>query len=139
MAQAACTSCGRSFPVRPQSPAQTFCSAPECQRERRRRWTKAKLESDADYRANQLAAQRAWHARHPEYWQTYRARKRPDAPPAPSRPTRATSDASFCGVDPDAGRCWMEILTHGPEGTPQAWRVEITLTRPPFANMDACK
>jgi hypothetical protein len=130
MAEVVCASCGQEFLARPQSPKQAYCSDPACQRERRRRWTRAKLEADPDYRANQLAAQRAWHARHPDYWHTYRERKHANAPPAPSRPTRATSDASFCGADPAAGRCWMEVLTHGPEGTPQAWRVEMTLTRP---------
>lgn len=130
MDQMVCASCGREFPVRPQSPNQTYCSAPECQRERRRRWSKAKLKADPDYRANQLAAQRAWHARNPQYWQTYRERKRAGAPPRPSRRMRATSDASFCGADPDAGRYWMEIHTSGPDGTPQAWLVEVTLTRP---------
>jgi hypothetical protein len=132
MARMVCASCGRDFPVRPQSPKQSYCSTPECQRERRRRWTKARLEADPDYRANQLAAQRAWHARNPEYWQIYRARKHLDAPPAPAGPTRATSDASSCGADPRAGRCWIEILTHDAEGVQQAWRVEMSLTRPPF-------
>jgi hypothetical protein len=131
MAQVVCASCGRAFLVRPQSPKQTYCSAPECQRERRRRWSKAKLESDPDYRANQLAAQQAWHARHPEYWQTYRGRRPSAAPSRPVRTTRATSDASFCGADPGASLCWIEILSHGPDGNTQAWRVEMTLTRPP--------
>lgn len=130
MARMACASCGREFTVRPQSPKQTYCSEPECQRERRRRWSKAKLESDPDYRANQLAAQRAWHARNPGYWQTYRGRKQPATPPRSPRPMRATSDVSFCGADPGASLCWMEILSHGPDGHPRAWRVEVTLIGP---------
>ena len=130
MAHVVCASCSREFQVRPQTPKQTYCSDRDCQRERRRLWTRAKLQTDPDYRANQLAAQQAWHARHPEYWRTYRGRKHPDAPSTPSRATPATSDASFCGADLASGRYWMEVLTHGPEGTPQAWRVEVTLTRP---------
>lgn len=70
MTQMVCASCGKVFSVRSQSPRQTYCSALECQRERRRRWNKGKLKADADYRANQLAAQRAWHVRNPDYWQT---------------------------------------------------------------------
>lgn len=132
MPQTVCASCGQEFLVRPQSPKQTYCTDRDCQRERRRRWTRAKLEADPDYRANQLAAQRAWHARNPDYWQTYRGRKHADAALAPPQPTRATSDASFCGADPHAGRCWIEILTHDAEGMQQAWRVEMRLTRPPF-------
>lgn len=130
MAQMVCAFCGQEFLARPQTPKQTYCSDRDCQRERRRRWTRAKLESDPDYRANQLAAQRAWHARHPEYWRTYRGRKGPDAPSAPSRPTDATSDASICGADLISGRCWMEILTQDPDGKQQVWRVEMALTRP---------
>jgi hypothetical protein len=37
-----------------------------------------KLKTDADYRANQTAAQRRWRERHPEYWRAYRQRH-PDA------------------------------------------------------------
>lgn len=131
MAQMACACCGREFTVRPQTPKQTYCSAPECQRERRRRWTRAKLEVDPDYRANQLAAQRAWHARNPEYWQSYRERKQPAAPPRAPRTTRATSDASFCGADPASGRCWIDVLSYDRDGKPLVWRVEMAVTRPP--------
>ena len=37
-----------------------------------------KLKTDADYRANQTAAQRRWRERHPAYWRDYRQRH-PDA------------------------------------------------------------
>ena len=120
MIELTCASCGRAFPVRPQSPKQTYCGALECQRERRRRWNRVKLRTDPDYRANQAAAQRAWHARNPEYWQTYRGKRKPGAvTPAPQR-TLATIDASSCGADPDAGICWMEVCTPGPDGVPRA-------------------
>ena len=46
------------------------------------------------------------------------------------RPTRATSDASFCGADPAACRCWIEGLSYDRGGKPLAWRVEMALTRP---------
>ncbi len=131
MAQMVCASCAQVFAVRSQSPKQTYCSAPECQRERRRRWNKGKLKTDPDYRANQLAAQRAWHARHPDYWQTYRQRQRSGALLGAFRAARATSDASSCGADPDAGLCWMEIRTAGPEGTSRTWRIELTMTCAP--------
>ena len=45
-----------------------------CQRERRRRWQQIKLQSDADYRANQAQAHRAWAAGRSEYWREYRAK-----------------------------------------------------------------
>jgi hypothetical protein len=132
MTQMACASCGREFTVRPQSPQQTFCSSLECQRARRRRWNQAKLGADADYRANQLAAQRAWHDRNPGYWQSYRARRRPGASPTSPPLAPATSDASICGMDPATCRCWIEVLSYGMHGESQTWRVEMSLTRPPF-------
>lgn len=130
MAELTCASCGRAFLARTQSPKQTYCSEPECQRERRRRWNRAKLKSDPDYRANQAAAHRAWHDRNPDYWKTYRGRKTANAPSGVAAPAVATSDASFFGADPEAGICWMEVRTPGPDGMPRTWRVEITLTRP---------
>jgi hypothetical protein len=60
------------FRPRPQVPAQRFCAAKACQRERKRRWQHARWASDPDYRWNQAQAQQSWGARHPEYWQVYR-------------------------------------------------------------------
>jgi len=131
MPQSVCASCGQEFLVRPQSPKQTFCSDGNCQRERRRRWTQAKLKADPDYRANQLAAQRAWHDRHPDYWQTYRRRPPAEAASRPRLATPATSDASFCGAEPQAGRWWIEIRPSGLDGSLQLVRVELTVTRSP--------
>lgn len=63
-----CAGCGQAFQPRPQAPKQTFCSAPACQRSRKRQWQQSKLQSDPDYRGNQRQAQRAWHESHPDYW-----------------------------------------------------------------------
>lgn len=127
MAEMVCVSCGRNFAVRPQSPKQKFCSMAACQRERRRRWAKDKLRSDPDYRANQLAAQRAWHSRNPGYWKAYRGRSAPPAQKSPSPARGATSDASVFGVDIAAGLCWIEIYTAGSDGGSRAWRIELSL------------
>jgi hypothetical protein len=67
-----CAACGRLFVLRKQVREQRYCSAPECQKARRRRWQRDKRRSDADYRANETQAQRRWAARHPGYWHTYR-------------------------------------------------------------------
>jgi len=67
-----CACCGQQFRPRPQVPAQTFCPATKCQRERKRRWQKAKRASDPDYRLNQARASRAWAASHREYWRAWR-------------------------------------------------------------------
>jgi hypothetical protein len=60
------------FVPRRNVPHQRYCSKPACQCTRRRRWQRDKLENDADYRANQAAAQRRWRESHPDYWRDYR-------------------------------------------------------------------
>ena len=67
-----CAACGIKFNPRPQARQQNYCSAPACQRERRRQWQLAKLKCDPDYRDNQTRAQRAWRQRNPDYWSGYR-------------------------------------------------------------------
>jgi hypothetical protein len=78
MAKRRCVGCARSFEPRRHVPHQRYCSRPECQRARRRCWQREKLAADADYRANQAAAQQCWRERHPEYWRHYR-RCHPDS------------------------------------------------------------
>ncbi len=72
MATTRCAACDDLFTPRCNVPNQTYCSKPECQRERRRRWQRQKLKADADYRANQAAAQRRWRERNRDYWRRYR-------------------------------------------------------------------
>jgi len=72
MAKRRCAACGCLFAPRPNVPQQRYCSKRACQRARRRRWQRQKLKADADYRANQAAAQQRWRERHPEYWRRYR-------------------------------------------------------------------
>jgi hypothetical protein len=72
MAKRRCAACGCLFVPRRNVPQQRYCSKRECQRTRRRRWQRQKLKADADYRANQAAAQRRWRERHPDYWRRYR-------------------------------------------------------------------
>ncbi|HNQ04624.1 MAG TPA: hypothetical protein PKH69_08425 [Thiobacillaceae bacterium] len=67
-----CACCGRPFEPRPQVPDQAYCSAPDCQRARKRQWQRAKHQSDPDYRINQRAAQQAWSQRNQDYWRNYR-------------------------------------------------------------------
>ena len=76
MEQRRCAGCHKLFHPRPQSPDQKFCSAAECQRERKRRWQEAKRAADADYRDNDAQANRQWRNRHRGYWREYR-RKHP--------------------------------------------------------------
>ena len=61
-----CIACGQKFRPRPQTPDQQFCSQPECQRERRRRWQQAKRRDDPDYRDNDTRSSKEWAAENPE-------------------------------------------------------------------------
>lgn len=72
MAKRRCAACGGLFVPRRNVPQQRYCSNPACQRTRRRRWQRQKLKADADYRANQAAAQQRWRERHADYWRRYR-------------------------------------------------------------------
>lgn len=67
-----CAACGRIFRPCPQVPNQSYCSAPECQRERRRRWQREKLRTDPDYRDNQSRSNKDWSTENPDYWRKYR-------------------------------------------------------------------
>jgi hypothetical protein len=69
-----CAACEQTFRPRAQVPHQRYCAVAACQRERRRRWQRSKLQTDADYRANQVLAQRVWADGHGDYWREYRAR-----------------------------------------------------------------
>ena len=72
MEQRRCAACRKLFHPRPQSPGQKFCAAAQCQRERKRRWQKARRAADPDYRDNDVQANRQWRRRHPDYWPAYR-------------------------------------------------------------------
>ena len=67
-----CAACNRLFKTRSQCPRQAYCTRTECQRERRRRWQRAKRLTDPDYKYNQTNAQRARTRRNPAYWREYR-------------------------------------------------------------------
>lgn len=71
-----CSSCRSLFYPCPKTPAQRYCSAPACRRERRRRWQKQKRQNDLDYRENQRQAQKSWYQRNADYWQHYREKMR---------------------------------------------------------------
>ena len=68
-----CLACGDPFPLRAQLPEQSYCSAPACQRQRRKLWQREKRQTDDDYRQNQARAQKKWLDGQPDYWKRYRA------------------------------------------------------------------
>ncbi len=67
-----CKACGTTFQNHPKVPNQTYCSSPECQRERRRRWLEEKRQVDADYQGNEPQKIEQWRNEHPDYWKQYR-------------------------------------------------------------------
>lgn len=132
-----CACCGKSFEARPQVPDQSFCSAPECQRARKRQWQKDKLRSDPDYQANQRAAQRAWSARNNSYWRDWRQAQQMSAPQgradpaekdAPRRPPLAAAPGV---VKMDASTLtpnlyWISLRPDLPGASDGSWIAEIT-------------
>ena len=69
-----CLCCKRRFKAHPAVRDQRYCSDPDCQKARKRKWQKEKLARDSDYRANQAEAQRQWRSRNKDYWKQYRRR-----------------------------------------------------------------
>ena len=69
-----CLCCKKRFKPHPAVPDQEYCSDPECQKIRKRRWQKEKLAKDSDYRENQAEAQKQWRSRNRDYWRQYRER-----------------------------------------------------------------
>ena len=132
-----CIACGQSFQPRPQSPQQTYCPLPECQRERRRRWLRDKLQADPDYRDNQARAQRAWMDRNPGYWHAYRAshpkyveRNRALQQERNAKATVAPiakMDASTPANPLPSGVYHLRLVTDGEIAKMDDWIVEITV------------
>jgi len=68
-----CFCCGEDFVPYPGRPRQEYCGKAGCQRERRRRWHRAKMANDEVYREGQVDCRKDWQERHPDYWRDYRA------------------------------------------------------------------
>lgn len=140
-----CAACRKLFHPRPQSPGQTFCSAAPCQRERKRRWQKARRVTDPDYRENDVQANRQWRRRHPDYWRAYRRkhpqsaiqnraqqrardrRKRPPVPPQPPTLDLANEDASIRPFPVETGTYRMVPVAQDDLANENVWLVKIAL------------
>jgi len=132
-----CLACGDPFPLRPQSPDQSYCSAPECQRQRRKLWQREKRQTDDDYRQNQARAQRKWLDSQPDYWQRYRA-EHPDYTQRNREQQRARSATQRVGTiakmdaskpAPALASGTYRLSAIAPKGIAKmdAWIVEITV------------
>ena len=73
-----CACCRRILPRNSKVKNQRYCGDKACQRARKRKWQREKLEADPDHRANKRESQRAWQNKNPTYWQEYR-RRNPDS------------------------------------------------------------
>lgn len=135
-----CTKCGSAFEPRPQVPHQTYCSQPQCQKERRRLWQQVKRLSDPDYLENQSHAQRAWAARNSEYWRKYReehpdyvAKNRTQQKKRSSANRKAKVakiDASKPQIPMGPGLYRLRILEQQEIANGDVWLVQLTLHNP---------
>ncbi|AXW56183.1 hypothetical protein CJO93_01330 [Ralstonia solanacearum] len=123
-----CACCGQPFEPRSQVPKQTYCSSPVCQRARRQRWQRDKMQNDPDYRENQRRSQRAWHDRNPDYWRYYRSTSPEGQDRKTSRKQRAnlSSDGSSPTTELRAGLYRIEPARESPGAKMDAWIVQIT-------------
>ncbi len=142
-----CIACGQKFRPRPQTPDQQFCSQPECQRERRRRWQQAKRRDDPDYRDNDTRSSKEWAAENPGYWKQYRQ----DNPAYADRnrnlqharnqqqrgATIANEDVSSPLNSPPSGRYRLVPLSEDGIANGDAWIVEIAVLSSDSAVEDA--
>ena len=67
-----CPHCEELFIPRYNVPNQKYCSNPECQKARKRRWNRQRLQKDSDYKENKQNAQQKWRLKNPDYWRNYR-------------------------------------------------------------------
>jgi hypothetical protein len=67
-----CRYCRDSFQPAKTHPEQTVCSRPECQRQRRCDYRRAKLAADPDYAERCRQSARQWRKQHADYWPQYR-------------------------------------------------------------------
>lgn len=67
-----CHCCEEEFIPCASRPDQKYCRKTKCQRERRRRWHRKKMETDSVYRQGQADSQKNWSEQHPDYWREYR-------------------------------------------------------------------
>ena len=132
-----CKACGRKFRPHPQVPDQNYCSALECQRERRRRSQQKKRLSDQDYRQNDSDHSKRWSDSHPGYWKQYRAEhagyveRNRHQQQTRNRRQRATvianEDVSATFFSLPSGRYQLTRITPNEIANEDVWIVEITV------------
>jgi len=117
MTEKNCACCGQPFLSDPRVKNQTFCSAPDCQKERRKKWRQTKMLTDKDYRVNKSDIQRSWLDRNPDYWRNYRSRVN-------SKPKAASPE--FRPEPPISGIYRIRFMTNTDSAKSDAWIAEIS-------------
>ena len=72
MIERRCPYCHQSFVASRCQPAQTVCSQPGCQRQRRVSYRRKKIAVDPNYAEACRQSARQWRKQHPDYWNQYR-------------------------------------------------------------------
>ena len=132
--------CHKVFEPHRHVPKQHYCSTPDCQKVRRRRWQQHKRKHDPDYRENQARAQRQWQQLHPDYWRTYRQghpdyaarnrnqqRQRNHKRRPPQFLEIAKMDASRPASDPISGTYWLVPVSSEGIAKMDAYMVELAV------------
>jgi len=67
-----CCGCQQSFEPSKYRPDQSFCSQPDCQRQRRAEYHRCKIETDPVYAGVVNDSRKKWREAHPDYQKAYR-------------------------------------------------------------------
>lgn len=67
-----CVCCRRIRHRNPRVKNQRYCGDKRCQRARKSKWEREKLQADPDYRINKKECQARWKQKNPDYWKQYR-------------------------------------------------------------------
>ena len=136
-----CVACGEDFRPHPQVPMQTYCSTPECQRERRRCSQQKKRREDPDYRENDSRYNKDWAVQNPDYWKRYREshpdyadrnRQMQQNRNQKQRDTKiAMVDVSALNFSLPSGRYRLTPVTADEIANEDSWIVEITALSAP--------
>ena len=135
MASKICPCCGETFQPHHKVPNQTYCSSPECQKERRQNWDRKKQKSDPDYRDNKSRVQQTWTERNPDYWRKYRkSNSAPGGKTVPSSRQTALiapspvkmNDLARLKNNPAGIYRIRPVCTESSPGIGGSWVVEIT-------------
>ena len=74
--QRRCSHCGCLFKLCRKVKKHEYCRKKACQLARKRKWQKAKLQSDPIYRDDQQSDKKDWQADNPNYWKKYRQKNK---------------------------------------------------------------